>query len=124
MNPGECTFGGCVCVCWPGVTRAQGNYEIQVYPSETMTPSTLLVELHSNFTMEGSTTTQFGMLRTQHQQHETTELTQGINEWSETRGPEHQREYRRQTRAQCSGDPTLSVPEQPLQWLCTTSWQP
>ncbi len=73
----------CVCVCWPGVTRAQDNYEIQVYPSETMTPRTLLVELHSNFTVEGSTTTQFGMLPTQHQQHETIELTQGINEWSE-----------------------------------------
>ena len=37
--------------------RAQDNYEIQVYPSETMAPKTLLVELHSNFTVEGSTTT-------------------------------------------------------------------
>jgi hypothetical protein len=45
----------------PASARAQDNYEIQVYPSETMTPKTLLVELHTNFTVEGSTTTQFGM---------------------------------------------------------------
>jgi hypothetical protein len=63
--------------------RAQDNYEIQVYPSETMAPKTLLTELHSNFTAEGSTTTQFGMLPTQDQEHETIELTEGINEWSE-----------------------------------------
>jgi hypothetical protein len=73
----------CLFVAWLGIARAQDNYEIQVYPSETMTPKTLLVELHSNFTVEGSTTTQFGMLPTQHQEHETIELTQGINEWSE-----------------------------------------
>ena len=63
--------------------RAQDNYEIQVYPSETMAPKTLLVELHSNFTVEGTTTTQFGMLPTQDQEHETIELTEGINDWSE-----------------------------------------
>src|SRR5580704_4419198 len=63
--------------------RAQDNYEIQVYPSETMAPKTLLIELHSNFTVDGTTTTQFGMLPTQHQEHETIELTEGINDWSE-----------------------------------------
>jgi len=68
---------------WAGTARAQDNYEIQVYPSDTMPPKTLLIELHSNFTVEGSTTTQFGMLPTQHQAHETIELTQGINDWSE-----------------------------------------
>jgi hypothetical protein len=62
---------------------AQDNYEIQVYPSETMAPKTLLVELHSNFTVQGSTGIQFGMLPTQHQEHETIELTEGINDWSE-----------------------------------------
>ena len=55
---------------WPSGAQAQDNYEIQVYPSETMAPKTLLVELHSNFTVEGTTTTDFGMLPTQHQQHE------------------------------------------------------
>ena len=62
---------------------AQDNYEIQVYPSETVAPGTLLTELHSNYTVEGSTTTQFGMLPTQGQEHETIELTQGLNKWSE-----------------------------------------
>lgn len=67
----------------PRAARAQDNYEIQVYPSETMTPKTLLVELHSNFTAQGSTTTQFGMLPTEDQEHETVEFTEGINDWSE-----------------------------------------
>ena len=68
---------------WAAVARAQDNYEIQVYASETMAPKTLLLELHSNFTVEGTTTTEFGMLPTEHQLHETIELTQGINDWSE-----------------------------------------
>ena len=63
--------------------QAQDNYEIQVYPSETLAPKTLLTELHSNYTVEGSTTTQNGMLPTQGQVHETIELTQGITSWSE-----------------------------------------
>ncbi|MHB2009431.1 MAG: hypothetical protein ACYCOX_15480, partial [Acidobacteriaceae bacterium] len=65
------------------ILRAQNNYEIQVYPSETIAPKTLLTELHSNYTVEGSTTTQYGMLPTQGQEHETIELTQGITNWSE-----------------------------------------
>ncbi len=65
------------------VARAQNNYEIQVYPSETMAPKTLLMELHSNYTVEGSTTTQYGQLPTQGQEHETLELTEGLNKWSE-----------------------------------------
>lgn len=65
------------------ILHAQDNYEIQVYPSETVAPKTLLVELHSNFTVEGSTAVQYGMLPTEHQQHETIELTQGITDWSE-----------------------------------------
>ncbi len=63
--------------------RAQDNYEIQVYPSETMAPGTLLTELHSNYTVEGSTTAQNGMLPTLGQEHETVEFTQGLNNWSE-----------------------------------------
>ena len=63
--------------------RAQENYEIQVYPSETQAPKTLLIELHSNFTAQGSTEPEFGMLPTQHQEHETIELTEGLTDWSE-----------------------------------------
>ena len=79
-------FVGCLPVCallYVGMACAQNNYEIQVYPSETIAPKTLLTELHSNYTVEGSTTTQYGMLPTQGQEHETIELTQGVNDWSE-----------------------------------------
>ena len=79
-------FVGCLPVCallYAGMACAQNNYEIQVYPSETIAPKTLLTELHSNYTVEGSTTTQHGMLPTQGQEHETIELTQGVNDWSE-----------------------------------------
>jgi hypothetical protein len=63
--------------------RAQDNYEIQVYGSETVAPRSTMVEIHSNFTVNGSKTVQDGMLPTNHAQHETLELTQGINDWSE-----------------------------------------
>ncbi len=33
--------------------RGQVNYEIQVYPSETVAPGTLMIELHSNLTFQG-----------------------------------------------------------------------
>ena len=62
---------------------AQGNYEIQVYGSDVAAPGTTMVEIHSNFTVEGSTTVIDGMLPTNHATHETLELTQGINEWAE-----------------------------------------
>jgi hypothetical protein len=48
-----------------------------------MAPKTLLTELHSNFTVQGSTEPEFGVYGTQHQEHETIELTEGINDWSE-----------------------------------------
>src|SRR5450631_2333296 len=63
--------------------RSQDNYEIQVYGSETVAPRTTMVEIHSNFTVDGSKTVQDGMLPTNHAEHETLELTQGINDWSE-----------------------------------------
>lgn len=72
-------------IAWWGCCSltAQSNYEIQVYPSETIAPHTLLMELHSNYTVEGGTTTQYGMLPTQGQEHETLELTQGLTDWAE-----------------------------------------
>lgn len=53
--------------------RAQDNYEIQVYGSETVAPATTMVELHSNATARGE----------QHAVRETLELTHGFNEWFE-----------------------------------------
>src|SRR5215467_14852428 len=37
-----------------GPLMAQDNYEIQVYGSETVAPKTTMLELHSNFTVDGS----------------------------------------------------------------------
>jgi hypothetical protein len=63
--------------------RAQNNYEIQVYGADTVTPRTTMVELHSNFTADGQRQTIDGMEPTHHAEHETIEITQGINNWSE-----------------------------------------
>ena len=65
------------------ISHAQDNYEIQVYGSYTQAPRSTMVELHSNFTVEGSKTVIDGMLPTNHAEHETLELTQGINDWAE-----------------------------------------
>lgn len=65
------------------VAHAQDNYEIQVYGSDIVPPRSTMVEIHSNFTPEGSKTVIDGMLPTNHAEHETLELTQGIKEWAE-----------------------------------------
>ena len=54
--------------------RAQDNYEIQVYGYELVEPHHTMVELHSNFTFEGSKTFENGLLPTNHQLHETIEI--------------------------------------------------
>ena len=63
--------------------HSQANYEIQVYGAETVPPQNLMVELHSNFTATGEKATVAGVYPTNHQEHETLELTEGINEWAE-----------------------------------------
>ena len=69
--------------CWPALALAQANYEIQVYGADMVPADNLMVELHSNFTVEGQTDTIDGVYPTNHQEHETLELTEGINGWSE-----------------------------------------
>jgi hypothetical protein len=64
--------------------QAQDNYEIQVYGSELVEKGHTMVELHSNFTFEGSTTTTDGTWPTNHQLHETVEITHGFSDWFET----------------------------------------
>lgn len=64
--------------------HAQGNYEIQVYGSDTVPAGNTMVELHSNFTASGSRSTLDGTYPTNHQEHETVEITQGWNNWFET----------------------------------------
>jgi hypothetical protein len=64
--------------------HAQGqNFEVQVYGSDLVTPKATMVELHSNFTVDGTKTTIGGMLPTNHAEHETLEITHGFNEWFE-----------------------------------------
>ena len=63
--------------------NAQGNYEIQVYGSETVLPRTTMFEVHSNFTAAGHKAMPDGVAATNHAEHETLEITQGINAWSE-----------------------------------------
>src|SRR5437660_4029955 len=72
------------CAGLPLNASAQGNYEVQVYPYETVEPHHTMLELHSNFTFQGSKSTDDGTLPTNHQLHETIEITHGINEWFET----------------------------------------
>ena len=55
-----------------------------MYPYETVEPGHTMVELHSNFTFEGSKTTTDGTLPTNHQLHETIEITHGFTDWFET----------------------------------------
>jgi len=63
---------------------AQDNYEIQVYGSDTVPAHSTMVELHSNFTVDGSKTVHDGLLPTNHAEHETLEITHGFNSWFET----------------------------------------
>lgn len=71
-----------MCTCY--FLRAQGNYEIQVYGSDTVPAGRTMVELHSNFTVEGFKDSTYGVLPDEHQLHETVEITQGWNNWFET----------------------------------------
>ena len=65
------------------LTRAQENYEIQVYGSDLVQPKHTMLELHSNFTIDGTKTTADDLYPTNHAQHETIEITHGFNDWFE-----------------------------------------
>jgi len=64
--------------------KAQDNYEIQVYGSETVEKGKTMFELHSNYTLNGSKTITGGELPTNHVVHETIEITHGWTTWFET----------------------------------------
>jgi hypothetical protein len=63
---------------------AQDNYEIQVYGSDLVSPHATMLELHSNFTFQGSKEIVNGVLPTNHALHETVEITHGFSDWFET----------------------------------------
>ena len=92
---------------------AQDNYEIQVYGSDTVAPGRTMIELHSNFTFEGSKDAVDGMFPTEHALHETVEITQGLTPWFET-GFYIFTSYRQQQGWQWVGDhirPRVRAPE-------------
>src|SRR5579864_8721346 len=73
-----------ICLVAAVVAEAQDNYEIQVYGADLVAPAHTMVELHSNFTVDGSKTVVDGVLPSNHAEHETVEITQGFTEWFET----------------------------------------
>lgn len=70
--------------CYPSRIAAQDNYEIQIYSYDTVAPGHAMLELHSNFTVEGTKETVDGVLPTEHAWHETLEITRGFTSWFET----------------------------------------
>ena len=97
-----------------GSACAQGNYEIQVYAADTVAPlRTTRVERDSNFTAEGQRRYIDGAAPTNHAEHETIEITQGINDWSEA-GVLHLHQEQRGLGIHWVGDhirPRVRVPE-------------
>ena len=69
-----------LCLIAATSARAQDNYEVQVYGADTSCPARTMVELHSNFTFEGSKTMVDGVRPDNHALHETIEITQGIHQ--------------------------------------------
>lgn len=84
MNPKSAVSGFVFALLCALPLVAQGNYEVQVYPSELVEPGNTMLEFHTNFTVEGEKRTIFGVYPTEHQFHETLEITHGFNEWFET----------------------------------------
>ena len=62
---------------------AQDNYEIQVYGSETVEKGKTMLELHSNYTLQGNKEVGKVLLPTNHIIHETIEITHGFTPWFE-----------------------------------------
>ena len=70
-----------VLIAAPGALRAQENYEIQVYGSETIPRGVTMFELHSNYTINGTAhDSSSASSPTNHAVHETLEITHGLNE--------------------------------------------
>jgi hypothetical protein len=65
-------------------SQAQDNYEIQVYGSDTVPKNVTMVEIHSNFTVEGEKQAVNGVAPSHHSMHETLEITHGWTDWFET----------------------------------------
>jgi hypothetical protein len=84
MNSPVCLATILLAFCSLTPAHAQGNTEIQVYGSDLVSPGDTMIELHSNFTIQGSKTVNDGVLPTHHAVHETLEVTHGFTPWFET----------------------------------------
>lgn len=62
---------------------AQDNYEIQVYPGDTIPQGFTMLEFHTNFTAQGQKQVVNGVAPTNHAVHETLEITHGFTPWFE-----------------------------------------
>ncbi len=69
---------------WGASAFAQGNYEVQVYGSDLVAPRETMFEFHTNLTAKGTKQVIDGVLPTNHQFHETLEITHGWTPWFET----------------------------------------
>jgi hypothetical protein len=72
-----------VALCLALPARAQDNYEIQVYGSDTIDRGATMFELHTNFIPKGHAASE-GLRPTDHALHETVEITHGWTSWFET----------------------------------------
>lgn len=75
---------GMVPFLWSMRLQGQDNYEIQVYGAETVAAGRTMLELHSNYTIEGQREIINGVLPSYHAFHETLEITHGFTPWFET----------------------------------------
>jgi hypothetical protein len=64
--------------------HAETDYEIQVYGAETVPTGRTMVELHSNYTVDGGRERVNGVNSSRHAFHETLEVTHGFTPWFET----------------------------------------
>ena len=69
---------------FPLAVHAQDNYEIQVYGADTVPAGRTMVEVHSNFTVQGERDEINGVFPSHHAVHETLEITHGFTPWFET----------------------------------------
>jgi len=76
--------GACVLMAFGGVTTRADNYEIQVYDSDTVPAGETMLELHSNYTIDGERNWINGVYPSHHAWHNTLEITHGFTPWFET----------------------------------------
>ncbi|MFI5251337.1 MAG: hypothetical protein ACHQQQ_02800 [Bacteroidota bacterium] len=76
----------CLIFFMTSFVKCQDNYEIQVYGSETQIPGDVMLELHNNYTVDGSSTSVDDVLPTKSAFHETMELTVGVTSCFEVGG--------------------------------------